>query len=620
MAMEVKDAVCGHVPEAHVASGECVGGDPIGGIEGLALQVGEAKTESWCFDSGASNDVSFSSDKMTNFRPCNKVLRVANGAHLPIEGHGNLVVEFQSGQGSVRMELFNVAYVPALSYHLLSLPMAVAQGHTYTGDEKGITVHMKSGEELLVPLVGKMHFSYGYRLGSDEQACAVIAPGLMPTTDVDSNAYHRAAAHTHPRLMRESAKQQGIKLKPGVKLLPCFGCSAAKGISAPVKKTTENRSDKKLGRVFVDLSGKKPVMSRGGKQYAIIFRDDKTRMTWEYYLRRKSDAPEGLEQFLADIRDVGIPEIISSDDASELKGGLFSDICRKLRIKREFTSADTPQYNGVAERGLTLIEKVAKASTIQAPVTFVGMQLPMTGSLWPESHNYACDVLNRTATTSNPGKKSPYEMWYGKKPPPTLLEWLQPCFLRVKRKRKTDAQAKQGFYLGPAANHPRDCMRIYSKDTGQVILSRNVTWHHATPSSAQQTLPSPNVGGEGTSRPGGGGDDASDSDSDDDLDVTWVGDSFGAAGDVDTAAGAKPETVESLGGSIRGGNSGTPSTATESLGGSFGGGERNAPSTNSSSLPSRAMMSTSPPRGALKLRARILQPWARSQSTATRSP
>ena len=67
-------------------------------------------------------------------------------------------------------------------------------------------------------------------------------------------------------------------------------CSSAKGISASVQKTTLKRSDKKLEIIFVDLSGKKPVKSRGGKQYAIIFRDDKTRMMWEYYLRRKSDA------------------------------------------------------------------------------------------------------------------------------------------------------------------------------------------------------------------------------------------------------------------------------------------------------------------------------------------
>ena len=118
-------------------------------------------------------------------------------------------------------------------------------------DTKGVTVHLKSGQELLVPPVGKMYFGYGHRLVSEtEQACAVIVPGLLPTTNVDINAYHRSAARAHPRLLRETAKQQGVTLKPGVNLLPCFGCSSAKGISASVQKTTLKRSDKKLGRFF----------------------------------------------------------------------------------------------------------------------------------------------------------------------------------------------------------------------------------------------------------------------------------------------------------------------------------------------------------------------------------
>ena len=57
-------------------------------------------------------------------------------------------------------------------------------------------------------------------------------------------------------------------------------------------------------------------------------------------------------------------------------------------------------------------------------MSFVGMKLPLTGSLWPEAHNYAYDVLNGTATTANPRNISPYEMWHEETPPPTMLEWL----------------------------------------------------------------------------------------------------------------------------------------------------------------------------------------------------
>ena len=100
---EEVDAVCGH-PQAHVASGKCDGSVPTSGVEGLAMQVGEAM-EGWYFDTGVSGHTSPSSEGMTNFHPCNKSLRVADCVTLRIEGKGNLVIEFQSGLESVRLQL-----------------------------------------------------------------------------------------------------------------------------------------------------------------------------------------------------------------------------------------------------------------------------------------------------------------------------------------------------------------------------------------------------------------------------------------------------------------------------------------------------------------------------------
>ena len=104
------------------------------------------------------------------------------------------------------------------------------------------------------------------------------------------------------------------------------------GFSAPVKKTTECRPHTKHERVFVDLSGKKPVLSMGGKQYGMIFRDDATRVSKEYFMKLKSDAPEALDQYLTDTRDIGPPEIIHSDDAPELKGGRFTSSENSLHL------------------------------------------------------------------------------------------------------------------------------------------------------------------------------------------------------------------------------------------------------------------------------------------------
>ena len=116
--------------------------------------------------------------------------------------------------------------------------------------------------------------------------------------------------------------------------------------------------------------------------------------------------------------------IVRSDGGGEFRGGEFGDLCRTRGIKQEFTTADSPQFNGVAERALGLIETAAMAGRIQARELYPGAQLPAIDSLWAEASHWACDALNRTATTANPESKSPYEMWYGRPPPVVLLPFL----------------------------------------------------------------------------------------------------------------------------------------------------------------------------------------------------
>ena len=181
---------------------------------------------------------------------------------------------------------------------------------------------------------------------------------------------------------------------------------------------------------------------------------------------------------------------------------------------------------------------------------------------------------------------TPYEMWHGVKPSPTLNQWFQPCFYRVKRKHKTDAQAKPGFYVGPAWNHPHDNRRIYSQKTGEIVISRDVTWRHVpTPplTSVPQSISAPSERGEtestadenkegqeGMARQGGGG--VEESNSDDDLEVTWEYDTPDAAEGTDDAISDKPVASEGL----------SPSTVI-SRPGSFGGGESISPSNSSNS-------------------------------------
>ena len=138
-----------------------------------------------------------------------------------------------------------------------------------------------------------MYLTYGYRSESDvEQACAVIAPGLLPTTGVDINHYHRTTAHTHPRLLRATAEQQGVKLDPKTKLLPCVGCSAAKGLSARLNKTTECQSGERgetESTADESREGREGTSRQGGGGVEESDRDDDLEVT------RESDTPDAAE-------------------------------------------------------------------------------------------------------------------------------------------------------------------------------------------------------------------------------------------------------------------------------------------------------------------------------------
>ena len=482
-------------------------------------------------DSAATCHLTPDADGLTNYQECSRPLGLANGGTISIVGYGDLTVAFATDNGWVHVTMREVAHAPLLEYHLISLPSIALQGHTYAGDKDGVTLELTGGENVHFPLIGKLCRQYGYRpeaTGSMvDTACATIAPGQAkaPTTPTDVNIFHCTYGHTHEVLLKKTAAQQGVKLSGDFH--ECHGCSMAKGLRKPIARSTHTRAVKKLQRVFVDLSGKMTVSSIGGKWYTLIVRDDCTRFTRVYFLRQKSDAASAFESFLAEVRADGIPSevvIVRSDNGGEFFGGDFGKLCRTRGIKQEFTPADTPKYNGVAERALALMIDAALAARLQAPVLYPGA--PTYPSLWAESMSWACHVMNLTATTANPGDKSPYEMWHGS-PPPAGGVWpfLKPAVCTVKRKNKSQPKGQDCYYLGPGVDHPRDCVRVLTSHR-TVLTTRNLTWQHVPsvpPEPPQQLPPIEEEGeseagegesGEGASSQGGGRVDDDDDDGD----------------------------------------------------------------------------------------------------------
>ena len=158
-------------------------------------------------------------------------------------------------------------------------------------------------------LIGKLYRQCGYRPEVTgrmvDTACAVITSGQAkgPTTPTDINLFHCTYGHTHEALHKQTAMQQGVSLSG--ELHECRGCSMAKGLRKPIARLTDTREDKKLQRVFVDLSGKMAVPNIGENREALTVRDDHTLFTRMYFLAKKLDAASAFESFLAEVRADG---------------------------------------------------------------------------------------------------------------------------------------------------------------------------------------------------------------------------------------------------------------------------------------------------------------------------
>ena len=249
----------------------------------------------------------------------------------------------------------------------------------------------------------------------------------------------------------------------------------AKGLRKPIAKPTHTRADKTLQRVFVDLNGKMAVPSIGGNWHTLIVRGNCTRFKRVYFLGKKSDAASAFESFLAEVQADGTQSAamaVRSVNGGEFFRGNFGKLCRKRGIKLEFTPADSPKYNGVAEQALALINDTALAARIQVPVLYP--DAPASPSVWAEAASWACHVLNRTATTANIGDKAPYGMWYGLPPPPgEAWPFLKPAICRVKRDNKGQPKAQDCYNVGPSVDHPCSCMPVLTAHRA-ILTPRNV--------------------------------------------------------------------------------------------------------------------------------------------------
>jgi len=127
--------------------------------------------------------------------------------------------------------------------------------------------------------------------------------------------------------------------------------------------SSDSRVTRILDLIHIDVSGWMSHAPLSGYEYYILFIDDHSRRTWNYFLKTKSEVFKRFQEFkaLVETQTSRKIKVFRLDNGGEYTLGKFVDFCAEVGVRREFRVPYHPQQNGVAERKNRSIIGVAKA-------------------------------------------------------------------------------------------------------------------------------------------------------------------------------------------------------------------------------------------------------------------
>ena len=128
-------------------------------------------------------------------------------------------------------------------------------------------------EPLPAPPLSQVLSKIDFDQGSKSEAIAVAAliPGILKhERAIDIDRLHVSLGHAHDEILRQTAKQHGIRLTG--ELVSCSACSKAKGqrASTPHRMTRRAMAPREL--VHIDTAGPYPATLEGSR-YVVMFVD-----------------------------------------------------------------------------------------------------------------------------------------------------------------------------------------------------------------------------------------------------------------------------------------------------------------------------------------------------------
>jgi hypothetical protein len=219
------------------------------------------------------------------------------------------------------------------------------------------------------------------------------------------NLLHSRLAHPRPVIVDEVIKQHGLKLDSrDEKQDWCTSCVRGTMSRTPARRSCTGTKVGVLGLLHIDMM-ESTLPTLGGNSYLTVITDNDTKYRWAVLTRAKSDAADKVIAVMKSVERQVDRKIkaVRVDQGTENAG--VRKYCEEVGIEVEETPATEKRLHGHAERGIGVVQQ--KSRTLLCHANY-----PLY--LWGEAVPTAVYLLN--GTPLGPGKPSPYELLFKKRP------------------------------------------------------------------------------------------------------------------------------------------------------------------------------------------------------------
>eukprot|EP00253_Pinus_taeda_P033563 PITA_33563 len=354
----------------------------------------------------------------------------------------------------------NVLYVDGLKHNLLSVSEMCDQGTEVIFRSNGCRVRDLDTVEILIK--GRRTPNNLYIFEEGQQRCYL-------SKDDEHWLWHRRLGHLSFSQIRKACKYQAVRGLPNIKIpdnIICKSCQFEKQTRTNFPEK-EGSTSMPLELVHTDVFGPFRKRIPRGEEYLILFIDDFSRFVWLGLMKHNDEAFEKFKSFKALVENESGYKIKSlrSDKGGEFTSNEYFDFCEEHGIRREFSTARTPQQNGVVERMNRTVQQMAHAMLDESGT-------PAT--LWGEATYVAVVILNKKKFRVN-NTQTPHELSYGETPSVKHFKIFgSNCYIKNTDEQlgKLEPRVDEGILLGYSPHSKT--YKCYNKRLGRIIDSIDV--------------------------------------------------------------------------------------------------------------------------------------------------